>query len=175
MTSSCNLKLYLFPGVVILVLVMMAAGCTSNPSGPTPTTTVPTVPLTSPTSTQVTSATATATSFPTSIQSTPTTITTTPATTLTTAPNMGSISIQNFAFNPAAVTIPRTTKVTWTNLDATDHQIINDATGQAAQGALFMSNPLPRGATYSFTFTTAGTYPYHCNIHPSMKGTITVT
>ncbi|MDD1717886.1 MAG: cupredoxin domain-containing protein [Methanoregulaceae archaeon] len=95
--------------------------------------------------------------------------------TQTTAASGVFISVQNFAFHPAAVTVPRNTKVTWTNLDAADHQIINDATAQAAQGALFMSNPLPQGATYSFTFTTAGTYPYHCNIHPSMKGTITVT
>ncbi len=31
------------------------------------------------------------------------------------------------------------------------------------------------GMTFMFTFTTAGTFAYHCNIHPYMKATITVT
>ncbi len=99
----------------------------------------------------------------------------TPTPTGTPAQGGNAVAIQNFAFAPPTLQITAGTTVTWTNRDAADHQIINDATGQAAQGALFMSNPLPQGATYSFTFTTAGTYPYHCNIHPSMKGTITVT
>ena len=32
----------------------------------------------------------------------------------------------------------------------------------------------PNGDTYSFTFTAAGTYPYHCSIHPNMVGTIVI-
>ena len=97
------------------------------------------------------------------------------ATVTQTAGGGSAITIQNFAFIPASVTIARGTMVTWTNQDSVDHQIINDAVGQNAQGALFESNPLPKGATYSFTFTSPGTYPYHCNIHPSMKATIIVT
>jgi plastocyanin len=38
----------------------------------------------------------------------------------------------------------------------------------------FSSPTLATGATYQFTFTHAGTYAYHCSIHPSMKGTIIV-
>ncbi len=99
----------------------------------------------------------------------------TPTPTGTPAQGGNAVIIQNFAFVPPTLQVSAGTTVTWTNRDSVDHQIINDATGQAAQGALFMSNPLPQGATYSFTFATAGTYAYHCNIHPSMKGTITVT
>ncbi|HTZ41834.1 MAG TPA: plastocyanin/azurin family copper-binding protein [Candidatus Omnitrophota bacterium] len=33
---------------------------------------------------------------------------------------------------------------------------------------------MPGGGTYSHTFAAAGTYSYHCSIHPSMKGTIIV-
>ncbi len=101
----------------------------------------------------------------------------TPTPTPTQIPQLGenAVVIENFQFIPSTLQVAAGTTVTWKNRDAAEHQIINDATGQAAQGALFMSNPLPQGVTYSFTFTTAGTYPYHCNIHPSMKGTITVT
>jgi plastocyanin len=65
--------------------------------------------------------------------------------------------------------------VTWTNQDPTDHPIVNDAQGSFAQGAIFSSSSLPKGASYSFKFDSPGTYPYHCTVHPSMKGTVIVT
>jgi plastocyanin len=83
--------------------------------------------------------------------------------------------IQDFAFNPASITVAKGTTVTWVNQDAANHQIINDAQGSITQGALFSSNALQKGASYSFTFDTPGTYPYHCAIHPTMKATVTVT
>ncbi len=84
------------------------------------------------------------------------------------------ITIQNFAFSPASITVPRGSTVMWTNQDSVQHQIINDATTTSGQGQIFESNPIGQGQSYSFTFNTAGTYPYHCNIHPSMKGTVIV-
>ncbi len=101
----------------------------------------------------------------------------TPTLTPTQTPVLGenAVVIENFQFIPSTLQVAAGTTVTWKNRDAVDHQIINDASSQVGQGALFMSNPLPQGATYSFTFTTPGSYPYHCNIHPSMKGTIVVT
>jgi plastocyanin len=48
------------------------------------------------------------------------------------------------------------------------HQITSD------NGAFKMSDPIGSGATYTVTFTAAGTYTYHCNIHPNMVGTIVV-
>ena len=36
------------------------------------------------------------------------------------------------------------------------------------------SGTLGNGATYVHTFTTAGTYPYHCTFHSGMTGTIIV-
>jgi plastocyanin len=38
----------------------------------------------------------------------------------------------------------------------------------------FSSGNISSGGTFSHTFTTAGSYPYTCTIHPSMVGTITV-
>jgi plastocyanin len=98
-------------------------------------------------------------------------------TTVTQTPAGGgsTVAIQNFAFIPQSITVPRGTTVTWTNQDAVDHQIINDAQGSAAQGSLFTSGALAKGASYSFKFDNPGSYPYHCSIHPSMTGTVIVT
>jgi plastocyanin len=86
-----------------------------------------------------------------------------------------TVNIQNFAFNPASITVPKGTTVTWMNQDSANHEIVNDAQGSIAQGALFTSNSLAKGASYSFKFDNPGTYHYHCSIHPSMKATVIVT
>jgi plastocyanin len=78
------------------------------------------------------------------------------------------IDIQGFAFNPATLTIPVGTKVTWTNKDAATHTVTSDT------GA-FDSKDLPNGASFSFTFSQAGTFSYKCAIHPRMIASITVT
>jgi plastocyanin len=85
------------------------------------------------------------------------------------------VSIQNFAFVPVSVTVPAGTMVIWTNQDSAPHQVISDATPLFSNGAIFTSSQLNQGQTFSFTFNNAGTYLYHCGIHPFMKGTITVT
>ncbi|MGD0534772.1 MAG: cupredoxin domain-containing protein [Methanoregula sp.] len=81
-----------------------------------------------------------------------------------------TIMIKNFAFDPATLTVKTSTVVTWVNQDATPHTITSD-TGSSVP---FSSDPLPTGASYNVTFTTPGTYTYHCSIHPSMTGTIVV-
>jgi plastocyanin len=78
--------------------------------------------------------------------------------------------MKNFAFNPSTVTVKTGTVVTWVNQDAAPHAIASD-TGSLVP---FSSDPLPTGASYNVTFTTPGTYTYHCSIHPSMTGTIVV-
>jgi hypothetical protein len=44
-----------------------------------------------------------------------------------------------------------------------------------ADGGAFDSGNLATGQTFSQTFSAAGTFAYHCNIHPQMTGTVTVT
>ena len=85
-----------------------------------------------------------------------------------------NITIQNYGFNPQTVTIPVGTTVTWTNLDTVDHQI-SDSSTTIAPGLLFTSRPLGKGDSFSFTFTSAGTYQYYCIIHTYMTGTVFVT
>ena len=81
-----------------------------------------------------------------------------------------AVSLQNFAFLPASITVKAGTKVTWTNQDDVNHSVINDMSGTGPASSLF-----GRDATYSYTFTTAGTYTYHCQPHPYMHGTVIVT
>ena len=92
------------------------------------------------------------------------------ATTPVPAPVANSITIKNFAFSPAMLTVKTGSVVTWTNQDSVTHTIASDS----GYPVLFTSDPVASGATYKFTFIQPGTYNYHCSIHPSMKGTIIV-
>lgn len=77
-----------------------------------------------------------------------------------------SVDIANFAFSPAEMTVAKGATVTWTNRDSVEHTITS---------GLFDSGNIKNGESFSFAFTQAGAFEYHCSIHPSMKGKITVT
>lgn len=79
----------------------------------------------------------------------------------------GQVTIAGFAFSPQNLDASVGDKVTWTNKDTTTHTVTSD-------DKVFDSGKLAPGKDFSFTFDKAGVYPYHCNIHSSMKGTITV-
>jgi plastocyanin len=79
-----------------------------------------------------------------------------------------AVSIVDFAFQPASIEVPAGSTVTWTNAGAATH------TATADDGT-FDSGQLKPGANFSQTFTTPGTYTYHCEIHPQMTGTVVVT
>lgn len=82
-----------------------------------------------------------------------------------------AVTISNFAFSPATITVKAGTKVTWTNQDDVRHSVSPDSpSADFSDGSLF-----GKGESYSFTFTKAGTYKYHCAPHPYMKGTVVVT
>jgi plastocyanin len=79
-----------------------------------------------------------------------------------------AVTIKGFAFGPDDLAVKTGTTVTWTNDDSTKHKIKSD-------DGSFNSDDLGQGATFEHTFDTAGTFAYICSIHPSMKGTITVS
>jgi plastocyanin len=95
--------------------------------------------------------------------------TTTPKTTPSTSPSPGvtgsTVVIKNFAFEPASLNVKAGTSVTWKNEDSTTHTVT---------GSNWDSGQLQPGQEFQKTFDTAGTYDYHCSIHPSMTGTVTV-
>ena len=86
----------------------------------------------------------------------------------TPAPAAVAVGIDNFTFNPQTVTVKAGTAVTWTNKDDIPHGIA------ATNNAFKRSQALDTDDSFSFTFTTPGTYQYFCYIHPHMTGTIVV-
>lgn len=83
--------------------------------------------------------------------------------------SVNKVSIENFAFTPAHISVKKGTTVTWTNNDSVAHTV----SGDTDDGPNSLT--LDPGDTYSFTFNDNGTMGYHCNIHQSMHGTVTVT
>ncbi len=78
-----------------------------------------------------------------------------------------SVTISNFAFAPAMTTIARGDTVTFVNGDDTIHSVVAD-------DGSFHSDGLDTGDKASFSFAKAGTFGYHCGLHPFMKGEIVV-
>ena len=81
-----------------------------------------------------------------------------------------ALTLANFAFSPQPLTITAGTEVLLSNQDTTTHTWTSDP-GDAQS---WDSGPIAPGSAFSVTFPTAGTFGYHCNIHPSMVGTIVV-
>ena len=89
-------------------------------------------------------------------------------------PTEDTVIIKNSAFNPSTLTVKAGTTVTWVNEDSTTHQIISDS--EPAENYLpgLFSLEMTEGQNCKYTFKKVGTFGYHCNIHPEMKGTIVV-
>jgi plastocyanin len=83
--------------------------------------------------------------------------------------NVVSVSIVDFAFTPKTITVPVGTTVRWTNNGNAPHTVTSTSSPKA-----FDSGTLNSGDTFQHTFTTAGQFPYRCNIHPSMTGMVIV-
>jgi plastocyanin len=80
-----------------------------------------------------------------------------------------SITVSGYAFSPAALTITAGDTVTWTNRDQAPHDVTTTSSPVAIHGST-----MQKGQSWSYTFTTPGTYAYICSIHPDMKATLTV-
>jgi plastocyanin len=77
-----------------------------------------------------------------------------------------SVTIDNFTFTPAEMTVKVGTTVTWTNHDDIPHTVVS--------AGKFRSKTLDTDDKYSFTFTTPGDYKFFCSLHPHMTGMIKV-
>jgi len=81
--------------------------------------------------------------------------------------NEVKVAISGYAFNPGTITIKVGQTVTWTNQDSASHNV-------KADDGSFGSSTLGNGASFSYTFNTAGTFTYKCGFHASMLGTVVV-
>ena len=96
-----------------------------------------------------------------------------------------TVLIVNYAYSPADLTIPVGATVTWVNQDSVGHTVtegdpnspkqaslrVFDSSGEAVTGKVAL---IGAGESWSYTFTTPGTYEYYCIVHPYMIGHITV-
>ena len=80
---------------------------------------------------------------------------------------VGARTLSTTAYAPNPVTVAVGGTVTWTNNDTISHT-------STADGGAWNSGSMAPGQTFSQTFSNAGTFTYHCGIHPGMVGTITV-
>jgi plastocyanin len=79
-----------------------------------------------------------------------------------------TVTIDNFSFSPEVLTIKPGTKVTFVNHDDIPHTAV-------AVDKSFKSKVMDSDESFSFTFTTTGSFDYFCSLHPHMKGRIVVT
>ena len=106
------------------------------------------------------------------VTNTPATATPTPTVKATPQPGHAQLvliadnSNGSFGFSPAALTILPGTTVTWKNMSSAPHTVTSD------DGQTFDSGTIAPGGSFTFKFTVAGSYPYHCNIHPYMRAVI---
>jgi plastocyanin len=77
------------------------------------------------------------------------------------------VTIDNFSFTPATITIPAGTALTWSNHDDTPHTV-------TAADKSFGSAAILPNTQFSYTFNTPGTYSYFCSIHPFMTAKVIV-
>jgi plastocyanin len=83
-------------------------------------------------------------------------------------PGANEVWIQGMAFDPSTITVAVNTTVTWTNKDAIGHTVTSDT------GVFDSVGTISTNGTFSYMFATAGTFTYHCKVHPTMTGTVIV-
>jgi plastocyanin len=151
------LWLMLSLAAVATILLVACGGTSSSPSTTQAAPSTPTQAAT-PTTAAMPTAAATATSQP---------------TTAAAATKVVQVKIvevnEQYSFQPATLTIPKGAQVVWTNNSDAPHTVTSDT------NAFGTTSNLDEHQTFMATFTTAGTFTYHCAIHTYMKGTITVT
>lgn len=83
-------------------------------------------------------------------------------------PAVPQVTIDNFSFAPATLTIAPGTEVTWVNHDDIPHTVVSE------DKTTFKSRALDTDEKFSFTFSKPGTYTYFCSIHPKMTAKVIV-
>ena len=83
-------------------------------------------------------------------------------------PPANQVLMNGSSFSPGTINVTVGTTVTWTNRDGIAHTVTSDT-------GVFDSGTLNNNGVYSYTFNTAGTFPYFCVLHPGMTGSVVVS
>lgn len=146
---------------VTLSLALGACAAPAPAASPTPDTALPTPQPATPAPAPP----ATPTPLPaTAAPATPAPVTPTPE---PVEPQGAAVSIIDFGYEPAVLSIATGTQITWTNAGAAPHTV-SIQEGES-------SGVLETGGTFERTFDTVGSFSYVCAIHPAMTGTINVS
>jgi plastocyanin len=78
------------------------------------------------------------------------------------------VTIKDYLYEPATITVPKGTTVTFANRDSTPH------TATSKQSGVFESGSIDTGKSAKITLEDSGTFAYYCLFHPFMKGTVVV-
>lgn len=83
-------------------------------------------------------------------------------------PSSQQVTIDNFSFSPATITVAAGTVITWVNHDDIPHTVVSD------DKTTFKSHALDTDEKFTFTFAKPGTYTYFCSLHPHMTAKVVV-
>jgi len=78
-----------------------------------------------------------------------------------------TVTIRNFAFDPAVLTVGHGDTVVWSNTDFVPHS-------STARNSAWDSKEIAANATWRYVPRMVGRYEYYCALHPTMKGAIIV-
>ncbi len=84
-----------------------------------------------------------------------------------------TVLIRDFLFEPAAITVPAGTEITFTNQDTAPHTATSGPSPELR--GVFDTGNLTKGQSKSVTLSKPGTFEYYCELHAFMKATVTVT
>ncbi len=80
------------------------------------------------------------------------------------------VAVRDFSFQPATVRVQAGTTITWVNCEPET----GEAHTSTSDSQVWSSDFLSPGTTFSHTFDQVGSFPYHCEPHPFMTGTVVV-
>ncbi|MFZ4706450.1 MAG: cupredoxin domain-containing protein [Bacteroidales bacterium] len=82
-------------------------------------------------------------------------------------PGPNEVYIRDNTFDLQTIAVSAGSTVIWTNMEKSSYSVDSD-------NNLFKSDNIETGKSFCYTFSTIGTYKYHCKLHPGMTGTIIV-
>lgn len=84
------------------------------------------------------------------------------------------VSIIDFGYSPATVTVAAGSTVSWTNTGDAIHSVSSDTGAFDSSPSCPTGSCIDPGGTYSHVFAAAGRFAYHCKVHPDMTGAVVV-